>query len=116
MKVSASLTPLRIRVGPFPELSLKRLSCHGELQPCCRNACFRSWYGNCKPQNEMQAVCGPQTSVLVSSSADVAGTLQFEDVQLNDGACYLPGHKERPGCEVLWARLSFVSTTDLPKA
>ena len=44
-------------------------------------------------RSEMQAVCGPQTSVSVSSSADVVGTLQFEDVQLNDGACYPSGQK-----------------------
>ena len=42
----------------------------------------------------MQFVCGQQTTVAVSSSADAAGTAQFSEVVLSDGACSNSGAKD----------------------
>eukprot|EP00927_Polykrikos_kofoidii_P006491 TRINITY_DN12628_c0_g1_i1.p1 TRINITY_DN12628_c0_g1~~TRINITY_DN12628_c0_g1_i1.p1 ORF type:complete len:129 (-),score=20.50 TRINITY_DN12628_c0_g1_i1:141-527(-) len=54
---------------------------------------FAAGMASASTKSDMEAVCGPQTSVSVSSSADVVGTLVFDDIQFSDDGCYASGQK-----------------------
>eukprot|EP00932_Pfiesteria_piscicida_P011616 SRR837773.22800.p2 GENE.SRR837773.22800~~SRR837773.22800.p2 ORF type:complete len:132 (-),score=54.93 SRR837773.22800:69-464(-) len=42
----------------------------------------------------VQFVCGQQSTVSVSTSADAAGTAQFSEVTMSDGVCFSSGSKD----------------------
>mmetsp|Transcript_93268 Transcript_93268/g.246246 ORF Transcript_93268/g.246246 Transcript_93268/m.246246 type:complete len:132 (-) Transcript_93268:96-491(-) len=43
---------------------------------------------------ELRFVCGQQTTISVSTSADAAGTAQFSEVTMSDGVCFPSGQQD----------------------